>query len=114
MKKTILISTLALIFTLALHTFSVNSGYAGESKKAGVIFVYSNSPNAAGSYCGPVSGSFTTGSDGFKKLSLPNGTYTICVSGSGGGVAVVVVTESTTSVTCTNGAPCPNCIPTEE
>lgn len=114
MKRSIFISAFALIFAVISFIAVYQSGHAEESRTAGVVFVYSNSPNASGSYCGPVSGSFTTGPDGFKKLSLPNGTYTVCVSGTGGGVGTVVVTSATTSVTCNNGAPCPDCNQVED
>lgn len=108
MKRTILISSLALLFVFAIQVFTAESGSAKESKTAGVVFVYSDSKNAPGSYSGTTSGSFTTGPDGFKKLSLPNGTYTICVSGTGGGAVTVVVTESTIGVNCNNGVQCPS------
>jgi hypothetical protein len=109
MKRTILISTLALIFTLALHTFSVNSGYAGESKKAGIVWVSSNAPNSNGTFCGTQSGSFTTDSNGGVKLVLPNGTYTICINGSGGtgGAVTIVINNNNQTVNCSNGALCP-------
>lgn len=112
MKKTILTSTLALIFAIGIYTFFSESGMASENTTA-VVYVYSNAPNAAGSWCNLSNGStgtFSTDLSGTKKLTLGEGTYSICVYGTGGGSnGIKIDSEETRELYCNNGASCPEC-----
>lgn len=107
MKRTIIAAFLLTLIVASGFIFKDSSTNTVQMPIPGITVT--SAPNSNGSYCGPQSGTFTTDGSGVGFIGAGvSGTYTICVSGKGGGVITVNYTyPDHIYVTVNNGASCP-------